>query len=179
MTCERGRPEHADELCGLMLHPDVLRTTWIDPEPPTRAHIVDKLVGDIEHWDRYGFGPWLLRDRAGGEMVGRGGLKHTTATGVDEVEIGWTIHPARWGEGLATELARASIQTAFGELDLDALIAYTSPDNVASWRVMEKVGMVFEREITHSGLPHVVYRASARPSLIRRTHCYSQSSRPL
>ena len=156
---ERPSPEDADELSVLMLHPDVLRTTWYDRDPPTRSHIVVKLAGDIDHWDRYGFGPWLLRDRAAGEMVGRGGLKHTTATGVDEVEIGWTIHPARWGEGLATELARASLQTAFGELDLVAVIAYTSPDNVASWRVMEKVGMVFEREITHSGLPHVVYRA--------------------
>jgi ribosomal-protein-alanine N-acetyltransferase len=112
LMCGRGRTEYADELCAVMLHPDVLRTTWFATEPPTRSHVVAKLAGDIEHWERYSFGPWLLRDRAGGEMVGRGGLKHTTVTGVDEVEIGWAIHPARWGEGLATEVARKSIQTA-------------------------------------------------------------------
>jgi [ribosomal protein S5]-alanine N-acetyltransferase len=156
---ERPSAAHADELCVLMLHPDVLRTTWFGPEPPTRSNIVDKLAGDIEHWDRYGFGPWLLRDRVGGAMVGRGGLKHTMATGIDEVEIGWSIHPDRWGEGLATELARASVRAAFVELDLDEVIAYTATDNVASWRVMEKAGMKFDREIVAVGLPHVLYRA--------------------
>jgi RimJ/RimL family protein N-acetyltransferase len=160
---ERPSTERVDELCVLMLHPDVLRTTWFGEEPATRSHIVDKLTGDIEHWDRYGFGPWLLYDRATGELVGRGGLKHTIATGIDEVEIGWSIHPDRWGEGLATELARASVRTAFEELDLDEVIAYTATDNVASWRVMEKAGMEFDREIVAVGLPHVLYRARRDP----------------
>ena len=156
---ERPRAENADELCALMLHPDVLRTTWYDPDPPTRSHIVVKLAGDIDHWDRYGFGPWLLRDRSDAQLVGRGGLKHTTASGVDEVEIGWSIHPDRWGEGLATELARASVRAAFDVLGLDDVIAYTANDNVASWRVMEKAGMQYDREIVAVGLPHVLYRA--------------------
>jgi RimJ/RimL family protein N-acetyltransferase len=156
---ERPSAENADELSVLMLHPDVLRTTWYDSDPPTRSHIVVKLAGDIDHWDRYGFGPWLLRDRSNGQLVGRGGLKHTTASGVDEVEIGWSIHPDRWGEGLATELARASVRTAFDVLGLDGVIAYTANDNVASWRVMEKAGMEFDREIVAVGLPHVLYRA--------------------
>jgi ribosomal-protein-alanine N-acetyltransferase len=78
---------------------------------------------------------------------------------VDEVEIGWSIHPDRWGEGLATELARASVQTAFDVLGLDGVIAYTANDNIASWRVMEKAGMEFDREIIAVGLPHVLYRA--------------------
>ncbi|MGZ4187327.1 MAG: GNAT family N-acetyltransferase [Solirubrobacteraceae bacterium] len=159
LACGRPRVEDADELSGLMLHPDVLRTTWFEPQPPTGSYVADKLAGDIKHWERYGFGPWLLRDRAGGELVGRGGLKHTTATGLHEVEIGWTIDPARWGEGLATELARASVQTAFDVLGLDEVIAYTAPDNVSSWRVMEKAGMEFDREIVAVGLPQVLYRA--------------------
>ena len=159
LICERGRTEDADELSVLMLHADVLRTTWFEPEPPTHSYVVAKLAADIEHWERHGFGPWLLRDRVGGEMVGRGGLKHTTVTGVDEVEIGWSIHPARWGEGLATEVARESVQTAFDVLGLDQVIAYTATDNVASWRVMEKAGMEFDREIVAVGLPHVLYRA--------------------
>lgn len=159
LVCGRPRVGDADELSRVMLHPDVLRTTWFERRPPTHAYVVDKLAGDIKHWERYGFGPWLLRDRAGGELVGRGGLKHTTATGVDEVEIGWTIDPARWGEGLATELARASVDTAFGELALDEVIAYTSADNTASRRVMEKAGMAFEGEFAYEGLPQVLYRA--------------------
>jgi [ribosomal protein S5]-alanine N-acetyltransferase len=156
---ERPSFEDAEALSALMLHPDVLRTTWYDPDPPTRGHIADKLAGDIEHWDRYGFGPWLWRDRSNPELIGRGGLKHTTVTGIDEVEIGWTIHPDRWGEGLATELAQASVQSAFDVLGLDGVIAYTANDNIASWRVMEKAGMQYDREIIAVGLPHVLYRA--------------------
>jgi RimJ/RimL family protein N-acetyltransferase len=163
LICERERAEHADELCQVMLHPDVLRTTWFEPEAPTRAYIVEKLARDIEHWERHGFGPWLLRDRSSGEAVGRGGLRHTPATGVDEVEIGWTVHPDRWGEGLATELARVSVQTAFGELGVDEVIAYTSPDNIASRRVMEKAGLVLEGEFEVDGLPQVLYRARRGP----------------
>jgi RimJ/RimL family protein N-acetyltransferase len=159
LVCGRPRIGDADELLRVMLHPDVLRTTWFEPQPPTRAYVVDKLAGDLQHWERHGFGPWLLRDRAGGELVGRGGLKHTAATGVPEVEIGWTIDPARWGEGLGTELARASVQAAFGGLALDEVIAYTSPENTASRRVMEKAGMVFEREFAYDGMTQVLYRA--------------------
>jgi ribosomal-protein-alanine N-acetyltransferase len=159
LVCGRPRVEDAGELAAVMLHPDVLRTTWFEPQPPTSSYVADKLAGDMAHWERYGFGPWLLRDRAGGELVGRGGLKHTTATGVAEVEIGWTIDPARWGDGLGTELARASVQAAFDRLGLDEVIAYTSPDNTASRRVMEKAGMEFEREFAYEQLPQVLYRA--------------------
>ena len=79
---------------------------------------------------------------------------------MDEVEVGWSIAPDRWGEGLATELARASVRAAFDVLGLDGVIvAYTANDNVASWRVMEKAGLEFDREIVAVGLPHVLYRA--------------------
>jgi RimJ/RimL family protein N-acetyltransferase len=105
-----------------------------------------------------GVGFWLVRDRESGEVVGRGGLSHTLATGVDEVEVGWTIAPSRWRQGLATELASAAIEFAWTELGLDRLIAYTMPDNIPSRRVMEKTGFRYERGLLHEGVPHVLYR---------------------
>jgi RimJ/RimL family protein N-acetyltransferase len=101
---------------------------------------------------------WLARDRETGEMVGRGGLQYTYSARLNEVEAGWAIVPARWGQGLATEIARASIDTAFGPLGLLYIIALALPGNVASRRVMEKTGFVYEREVIHGGLPHVLYR---------------------
>jgi ribosomal-protein-alanine N-acetyltransferase len=91
-------------------------------------------------------------------MVGRGGLQHTFVAGVNEIEVAWAIVPQRWGEGLATELARAAVDVAFDDLGLNQLVAFTLPSNVASRRVMEKAGFIFEREIVHVGLPHVLYR---------------------
>jgi [ribosomal protein S5]-alanine N-acetyltransferase len=110
------------------------------------------------HWERHGFGLWLLRDRATGELVGRGGLQYTDAIGGYAVEAAWAIVPERWGRGLATELGQASVRVAFESLRLDEIIAITLPGNVGSRRVMEKAGFVYDREIEHVGLAHVLYR---------------------
>jgi [ribosomal protein S5]-alanine N-acetyltransferase len=160
LICERVRPGHADELRALVLNPEVAATTWAGPNPPTAADVLEKVTSDDEHWERHGFGPWLLRDRSGGQMVGRGGLKHTLSTGADEVEVGWAIVPERWGRGLATELALAAVEVAFGKLGLDDVIAFTLPTNLASRRVMEKAGFHYECQIEHARLPHVLYRRS-------------------
>jgi [ribosomal protein S5]-alanine N-acetyltransferase len=158
MVGERLRLEHGPELECLLTDPRVTPTMWVRDEPPTRTDIESGLRDKLRHWDSYGFGQWLLRDRQTGAMVGRGGPQWTTASGIGEVEIGWVIVPERWGQGLATELARASLEVAFGPLELDEVIAYTLPDNLASRRVMEKTGFVFEREIEFEGLQHVLYR---------------------
>jgi ribosomal-protein-alanine N-acetyltransferase len=115
----------------------------------------------IDHWERYGFGPWILRDRATGAMVGRGGLARTHVAGRDEVEVQWAIVPERWGEGLATELARAATEVAFTDVKLTEIVAFTLPDNIASRRVMEKAGFVYEQETEYAGLLHVLYRLRA------------------
>ena len=158
MVCERLRREHADQLFTLLCDPRVARTLWPQRRPPSEADVIDGLEAKLDHWRRFGFGLWLLRDRLTGEMVGRGGLQWTFVAGQSEVEAGWAIVPERWGEGLATELAEASVAVAFDDLDLPQIVAFTLPDNLASRRVMEKTGFVFEREIAHAGLPHVLYR---------------------
>jgi [ribosomal protein S5]-alanine N-acetyltransferase len=103
----------------------------------------------------------LICERETGQMVGQGGLQTTFVADCNEVEVAWAIVPERWGHGLATELAQAATGVAFDDLGLDQLVAFTLPDNVASRRVMDKSGFVFEREILHAGLPHVLYRCRA------------------
>jgi RimJ/RimL family protein N-acetyltransferase len=71
--------------------------------------------------------------------------------------VAWAVMPARWGEGLATELARVSVRVAFERLELAELVAITLPDNTASRRVMEKSGFRYDRDIVHVGLDHVLY----------------------
>lgn len=66
--------------------------------------------------------------------------------------------PPTWGQGLATELAHASVRVAFEMLELSELIAFTLPDNAASRRVMEKSGFAYADDIEHEGMPHVLYR---------------------
>jgi [ribosomal protein S5]-alanine N-acetyltransferase len=158
MRGEPLAPEHEAELSDLTLDPRVYRTLWPWADPPTEADVRASLTDKREHWERHGFGLYLLRDRSTGKLVGRGGLQYTDAIGGYAVEAAWAIVPERWGQGLATELAQASVAVAFESLGLEDLIALTLPDNIASRRVMEKAGFIYEREISHVELAHVLYR---------------------
>ncbi|MGI8864983.1 MAG: GNAT family N-acetyltransferase [Solirubrobacteraceae bacterium] len=161
LICERLRDDHADELPQLLQDPRVARTLSATGEPPTRAEIVATLRAKIAHWDSLGFGLWLVRDRESGQMVGQGGLQSTFVAACNQVEVTWAIVPERWGQGLATELARGARKVALEDLGLDQIVAFTLPDNHASRRVMDKSGFVFEGEILHAGLPHLLYRCRA------------------
>jgi [ribosomal protein S5]-alanine N-acetyltransferase len=158
LICERLVPAHEAELASLLRDPRVARTLFADGRPPSDAEMALGMAIKVRHWETHGFGDWLLRDRQTGEMVGRGGLQRTRVEHEPEVEVGWAIVPGRWGQGLATELAQAAIATAFDDLGLVEIVAYSLPGNLASRRVMEKTGFVNERDIVHEDLPHVLYR---------------------
>jgi ribosomal-protein-alanine N-acetyltransferase len=163
MVCERIQLDQAAEHLRLLLDPRVSATLWPRRELPSEADVLDGLLAKVEHWERHGFGMWLLRDRETGEMIGRGGLQYTYTAGLNDVEAGWAVVPERWGQGFATELAQASVEVAFEQLDLLEIVAFALPTNIASRRVMEKAGFVFERDIVHAGLPHVLYRRRRDP----------------
>lgn len=164
MILTRIRPQDAEDLFALHRDPRVARTMSASGRPPTDAAMAQSLSSMLRHWEQHGFGVWLLRDRTTGSAVGRGGLQHTIVDGRDEVEVGWTIVPERWREGLATEMAHAAVRAAFEDLKLPEIVAFTLPANVASRRVMEKSGFTFEREIVHAALPHVLYRQTRAAS---------------
>jgi ribosomal-protein-alanine N-acetyltransferase len=158
MVAERLLPGHAAELTALMGDPRVARTLSPDEGPRNEAQVREIVARQAGAWERDGFGMWLLLGKPDGRMLGRGGLQHTGATGVDEVEVGWAFLPEHWGHGLATELARASVSVAFEDLGLGNVIAFTLATNAASRRVMEKAGLEYERDFEHVSLPHVLYR---------------------
>jgi RimJ/RimL family protein N-acetyltransferase len=161
----RPRPRDAEALRGLFGDPLVAKTLWPGSlgGPRTSGQVEHMLAEYVDHWDRYGYGPWLFFDRVTGEPVGRGGLRRTTIAGREETEVGWAVVSERWGQGLATEMGRAGVAAGFGAVGLRELVSFTLPGNAASRRVMEKVGFVYEGETEHAGLPHVLYRLRAPP----------------
>ena len=108
---------------------------------------------------RRGFTWWPWRERSSDELVGLVGLNAAEVEGEPVVEVGWSIVPTRWGEGLATEAGRASLDWGFERCALDEVVSFTMVDNERSRRVMEKLGLEYVREFDHLGLPHVLYRA--------------------
>lgn len=152
------RPRDRDAYLAVFLDPAIGEWLRPAPLPPfTRADVLELLDGDERHWEVNGFGPWVLADRAGGEIVGRGGLRWTEVEGRLTAELPWTIATNRQGEGLASEAAAAAIAWA-DALELAELAALIRPENVASLRVAEKVGLRRDGEVLHSGLPHLVFR---------------------
>ena len=116
------------------------------------------LARNLRHWTDYGFGLWILRERRGGEPIGRAVLRHLLVDGVDEVEVGYAFYPAFWGRGLATEVATACLELGRRELQLTAIVAVTNPGNVASQHVLQNVGLVYERDFTHEGARLALFR---------------------
>jgi ribosomal-protein-alanine N-acetyltransferase len=112
----------------------------------------------LRHWERWGFGPWtVLHDST---PIGYTGLRHADVDGRPEVELLWFLDADRWGHGYGTEMAQEAVRVAFDVLELDAVVAQTVDVNHASRAVMEKLGMTYERDTVHAGLPHVLYRRS-------------------
>jgi len=117
-------------------------------------------------FQREGFGLWCADLH--GEALGFAGLSRPSWR--DGVEIGWRIKSECWGQGYATEAAAAVLDHAFESLGLDDVISFTAATNVASRRVMEKIGLGYDPEgdFDHPNVKpgsspraHVLYRLSA------------------
>ncbi len=101
----------------------------------------------IEHEDRYGYALLAVQDRATGQFLGNVGLVNLVVDGIDELEVGWSITPARARQGIASEAAAACRDWAFAELEVDHLISLIRPENEPSAGVARNIGMVLLRDV--------------------------------
>jgi [ribosomal protein S5]-alanine N-acetyltransferase len=146
------------------LHNDSRVTATLSADGATFSEDQSRAFLDraADHWKSYGFGLWIFRDQASGEFVGYGGVKHAEVEGRDEIELAYAICSDHWKKGFATEIAMAALQHAFDTMHLDRIVAFTLPHNQASRGVMENCGFTYNRDITHTNLPHVLYILEAR-----------------
>lgn len=129
--------------------------------PRTRDQVHERLrVQSVQH-ARDGYTLWMWREAASGELIGQVGLQPAEVEGEAVVEVGWSIAPERWGEGLATDTGAASIDWGFEQIGLDEIVSFAMLENGASIRVMEKLGMSYDRDFMRAGFPHALYRMRA------------------
>lgn len=141
-----------EPLHALMQDPDVMRYVG-DRRVPTRQETWRAVAGWIGHWSLRGYGLWAVeRD---GALIGRVGLWQPG--GWPGLEVGWLLARGAWGHGYATEAARASMEWAWSELGASQLISIIAPENVASVRVAERLGMRALREDTLRGHRVVIH----------------------
>ena len=116
------------------------------------------LERNLRHWEEHGFGLWIVHELGGGEPVGRALLRTLRLDGIDEVEVGYALYAPFWGHGLATEIAEACLTFARENLRRTSVVAVTSPTHFASQRVLQKCGLVYERDIDHEGALAALFR---------------------
>ncbi|MBH8576675.1 GNAT family N-acetyltransferase [Nostocaceae cyanobacterium CENA369] len=147
--------KHLNELCRMHQNKQVMATLGgVRSDEETRLLILNNL----NHWQRYGFGLWVFRDKVNNQFVGRAGLRNTHVDGKEEVELAYALIGKFWGRGLATEMSEQILKIGFELLKLPEIVCFTLTTNKASQRVMEKLGFKYERDIIHASLPHLLYR---------------------
>jgi ribosomal-protein-alanine N-acetyltransferase len=124
----------------------------------TTAESMASLERNLAHWDRFGFGLWVLRDMATGRVAGTAGLRHRTIEGAAEVELRCALFPECWGRGLGTDAARACVTIGRDWLGLRSMVGLSGRECAASKRVLVKAGLVFEREVVQRGELRLLFR---------------------
>jgi RimJ/RimL family protein N-acetyltransferase len=107
-----------------------------------RRYIRDRMVGSYQ---RHGFGLHLVVLKQTGELAGICGLVKRDS--LEDVDLGFAFLPQHWSKGYAVEAAAASRDHAIRDVGLTRLVAITSPSNVRSIRVLERIGFAFEKDI--------------------------------
>src|SRR5690349_11005043 len=145
LLLRRQMIEDLDDLWALYCDPEITR--YIPDAPRSLAEAREELEWHMNGHPKYPeLGLWATIYKETGKFIGRCGLLPWTIDGQHEVEVAYTIAREYWGQGLATEAAQAILNYGFGKLNLSRLICLIDPQNIASQKVAEKMGMSFEKE---------------------------------
>ena len=131
-----------EDLFKLHSHPDVQIYTG-EPVVESIEEIEKAIRTRIDDYVKYGFGRWATFLKNGMQFVGWAGLAYLPE--FDEIDLGYRFLPEYWGLGIATEASRAILTYGFDSHKIRKIIAIALKENKASIRVMEKVGMEFDK----------------------------------
>ncbi len=165
LSLRQWREEDREPFAALNSDPEVME---FFPSPLSRCEsdvLADRIAQSITE---RGWGLWAADLKESGEFIGFIGLwiPSSTLPYSPCVEVAWRLARRFWGKGLATEGARAALRTGFKSLGLDQIFSFTSPLNLRSLAVMERLGMTAEpNTFEHPNVPmgdllreHIAYR---------------------
>jgi ribosomal-protein-alanine N-acetyltransferase len=146
--------EDVNALARVISDPETMR---FYPAPFDRAGVEEWIARNRRRYAKDGHGLWAMILKSTGELIGDCGLTVQRVDSTDEIEIGYHVRRDHWGQGLATEAARACRDFGFARLPVDHLISLIRPENISSRRVAVKNGMTVWKEVIRVGLSHLVY----------------------
>jgi RimJ/RimL family protein N-acetyltransferase len=146
LRLRRFTPDDVDNLYDLDSDPEVMRYVTGGATTPREEVEHDYLPAFMSYYDRFaGYGFWAAIDKATDRFLGWFHLRPQEGDPADRPELGYRLRREAWGMGYATEGARALIRKAFADLGAERVVATAFRENLASRRVMEKVGMTLAR----------------------------------
>jgi RimJ/RimL family protein N-acetyltransferase len=151
ITMRDFTPDDVEALVELDRDPEVMRyITGGEPTPRAtiEREVLPRFLAFHEAGDGLGF--WAALDRRDHRFLGWFHLRPESSD-PNDIGLGYRLHRRAWGRGLATEGSRALLAHGFETLGLSDIVANAMPDNAASIRIMEKLGMTFDERHTHAG----------------------------
>lgn len=176
LVLRRWRDEDYEPFAALTADPEVMRHF---PAPLSREDSDALADRSRLHIEDHGWGRWVVERRSDAAFLGFTGLSQAPATIplADDVEVAWRLSRFAWGQGYASEAARAALDFGFNELGLSRIVSFTATENLRSQAVMQRIGMERRADLDfdHPALPkghrlepHVVYVLSRLGSLPSR-----------
>jgi ribosomal-protein-alanine N-acetyltransferase len=155
-------PVTAQDHSILLAHwgaPDVRRFLF-DGAMLSPAEVAEAIDDSDRDFAKGGYGLWLIREKEGAALVGTTGMRPLDDAGL---EIFYSLVPGSWGQGYATEAARAVVENALGPLGLPEILAEVDAGNTASVAVVTRLGMTPFEVVPGVLGPITRYRRTARP----------------
>lgn len=153
--------DDAENFYKLNLNPNVIRYTG-----NSAFKNIDEAKYFLENYQDYklnGFGRWAVIKISSNKFLGWCGLKYDQ--NLDETDIGFRFFEEYWNKGFATESAKACIDYGFENLNLKTIIGRAMSENIASIKVLEKIGLSFEKEFDFDNQNKgVIYKIEKRKS---------------
>ena len=114
----------------------------------------EQTKASIDRWKAYreknGYSNWAVADKSSGALIGKCGFSDLPDN--LGIEISYLFTKNRWGKGIASEISLATLDYGFSILNLEKIKGFVYPENTASIRVIEKMGMKFEKEVEYFGV---------------------------
>ena len=156
-----------DALLAIMGKPEVMYA-W--EHGFTKKDVRKWINRQLTRYRKDGFRYFAVILKESGALIGQAGLMNSTLNGNETVELGYILDNTYWHNGYGTEAARACLEYAFGELELKTVCCSIRPENVASIRVVERLGMTLCDNHTiiynEKEMPHQIYVATNSKSYI-------------
>ncbi|MBW4650039.1 MAG: GNAT family N-acetyltransferase [Kastovskya adunca ATA6-11-RM4] len=148
--------EDFQQLAPLLANPQVMKFSTIGRLSVSQTQA--KVESFISSYSRYGFGKWAVVLKESKDLIGYCGIAVEIIDDQEEKELGYRLDEKYWGRGLATEAASAALEYGLNKLEIAYILGVVERENIASVKVLKKIGMKYEKKTVFQGVSMDVYR---------------------